>query len=308
VQTLPNGLDPAEYWIILLLVCVATIGAFYYAFRNWRRARIIEDAPTAKIHSAHQGYVELEGDGRLMDGDPIIAPLTNNPCLWFRYKIERKEQHRTSEGTTTSWSTVREAASDNLFYLRDETGRCVIDPDGAEVTTDDKLVWYGDTSWPQDAPLLGSGAKFFSDGRFRYTEWLVLQNQPLYVIGEFKTMSPATSYSVTEITRDLIRTWKQDQTQMLERFDIDKDGHIDQEEWELVRKSAKMHAQKEYQEQAKEPDIHIIAKPEDSHHPFLLSVYPQEHLTRRYRIRAGWSLAGFFLVGSAAAWLLQFRL
>ncbi len=303
----PLGLAPAEYWIVVAIAVVATLACFYFGWRNWRRARIIEDAPTAKIRSAHQGYLELEGDGQLMDGEPIIAPLTNHVCLWYRYKIERKDTYHTKHGSQTRWVTERQEISDNLFHLVDDTGKCIVDPDGAEISTDEKVVWYGDSSWPQNSPLQGGGSMFTSD-RYRYSEWLVLPGQPLYVIGQFKTVAPAQLYNSAEITRDLIRDWKKDQAQMLERFDVNKDGKIDEDEWQLVRKSAKLHAQAESRERAKQPDIHIIAKPDDEQHPFLLSIYPQDKLSKRFRLHAYLYLAGFFVAGSIAAWLLQFQL
>jgi hypothetical protein len=66
----------------------------YYAWRCFRRARALADTDTARIRSAPQGYVELKGRAGLMDGDPIIAPLSGLPCCWYRYRIERK----TSDG------------------------------------------------------------------------------------------------------------------------------------------------------------------------------------------------------------------
>jgi hypothetical protein len=304
MQHPPLGLDPAEYWIVVALAIAATVVAFWYAWRNWRRARLIEDAPTAKIRSAPQGYVELEGEGRLMDGEPIIAPLTNHPCLWYRYTIERKDTYHTKHGTQTKWTTIRQETSDNLFLLDDGSGRCVIDADGAEITTDEKLQWYGDSAWPESAPLLGSGSAFMGMGSYRYTEWLILVGQPLYAIGQFKTVAPAQLYSQSDITRDLIRDWKQDQAALLERFDVNKDGQIDQDEWTLVRQTAKLHARKEFRERAKQPEIHLFSQPEDGR-PYLLSIYPQDRLTKRYRLHAYLSLAGFFLAGAAASWLLR---
>jgi hypothetical protein len=299
VESLPLGLDPQEYWFALLFCMIASLASFYFAIHNWRRLRLIEDAATAKVRSAHQGYLELEGMGRLMDGEPIIAPLTSSHCLWYRYKIEEKQRR----GDNDEWKVIKQGISDNLFYLDDETGRCVIDPDGAEVTCDDKLVWYGDSDWPMSAPLVGKGGKFGAAGRYRYSEWLILPGQPLYAIGEFRSMTPAEHYSVADITRDLIRSWKQDQAQLLKRFDGNRDGQIDHKEWELVRKVAEVQAQKEYQERAQQPQIHLLAKPADDERPFILSIYPQDQLTRRYRLWATVSLIGFFVLGSVAVWL-----
>ncbi len=80
--------DPAFIAIsIALLVCAAAF-ASWRSWHNLHNARTIQDIPTAKARSAHQGYVELEGVGRLMDGAPIIAPLSGLPCVWYRYRIE----------------------------------------------------------------------------------------------------------------------------------------------------------------------------------------------------------------------------
>lgn len=303
MTNLPLGLDQQEYWFALLFCSAIALAGFWFAVHNWRRLRLIEDAATAKVRSAHQGYLELEGVGRLMDGEPIIAPLTSSHCLWYRFKIEEKQQR----GDSDEWRVIKQAVSDSLFYLEDETGRCVVDPEGAEVSCDDKLTWYGDSSWPTSAPLLGRGKKFGGGGRYRYTEWLILPGQPLYAIGEFRSMNPAEHYNVADITRDLIRTWKQDQAALLKRFDGNRDGQIDTKEWELVRKVAEVQAQKEFEQHAQQPQIHVLAKPADGERPFILSVYPQDQLTRRYRWLALGALAGFFVFGGVAVWLAQFR-
>lgn len=304
MEALPLGVDVAEYWIIVVVANIACLAGFYFSFYFWKRVRIIEDAPTAKVRSAHQGYIELEGEARLMDGEPIFAPLTHHKCVWFRYKIERKDSHyRRSQ---SKWLTVKQAISDNLFQLVDETGACLIDPEDAEVSSDEKTVWYGSSEWPVSAPSLSGGSRFsMGTDRYRYTEWLILPNQPLYAIGEFRTVTATANYSMKDVTRDLIRNWKKDQANLISRFDTNKDGQIDEEEWELVRKSAKIHAQAEYRKLQKKAAVHILSKPENRQQPFMLSVYPQAQLTKRLRWYAYGSLAGFFIAGSGSAWLLQ---
>lgn len=282
---LPFGLDTKEYWLALAVCCVGTLAGFYFAFHHWRRLRLIEDTATAKVRSAHQGYLELEGMGRLMDGEPIIAPLSFAHCLWWRFKVEEKQ----TRGDSDSWRVIRQGISDNLFYLEDETGRCVVDPEGAEVIGEDKRVWYGE------------------GGDYRYTESLILIGQPLYVIGEFRSMNPAEHYNAADISRDLIRSWKQDQVALLKRFDGNRDGQIDEKEWQLVRKVAEVQAQKEFEQRAQQPQIHVLAKPVDGERPFILSVHPQAQLTRRYRWLAMGALAVFFVLGTVTVWLAQFR-
>ena len=44
---------------------------------------------------------------------------------------------------TTRWSTIEHATSDSLFLLMDQTGDCVVDPDGATVHSNRRRRWQG---------------------------------------------------------------------------------------------------------------------------------------------------------------------
>ena len=76
-------------WLFLAFFISASLLLLYQAFDNLKKARIIEDVPTSKIRSAHQGYVELTGVSRSQDHNLLSAPLTGTRCLWFDYRIER---------------------------------------------------------------------------------------------------------------------------------------------------------------------------------------------------------------------------
>lgn len=302
------GIDPVEFWGLCSLLAVGAAFGFWHGFRGLRLARLIEDTPTAKIRSAHQGYVELEGRGQPMPGEPLIAPLTTQACVWYRYTIERREDDRQEGVKVGRWKVIKEETSDALFHLLDDTGLCIVDPEGAEITTDDRLQWYGDTAWPTGAPLLGQGRAGLASGEYRYTEWLILPGQPLYALGEFRTQQPATMYSVAEQTRDLIRDWKQRPAELRRRFDADGDGQIDPAEWEAVRPAAAGQAEREYRQRLRETDLHLLAEPRDGQRPFLLSVHPQRQLSRHYRRRSLLGLASFFVLLGLLLWLVQLRL
>ena len=65
-----------DFWLWAIGLLIAAIVGFLISFITLHRKRIIEDTPTSKIRSAAQGYVELIGYGQLMEGQPIVAPLT----------------------------------------------------------------------------------------------------------------------------------------------------------------------------------------------------------------------------------------
>ncbi len=68
--------DQAGIIFFLGLMVILCAVSLYGIFRFFHRYRMIADTPTSRIRSAHQGYVELEGEGRLMQGRPIISPLS----------------------------------------------------------------------------------------------------------------------------------------------------------------------------------------------------------------------------------------
>ncbi|MEJ2686158.1 MAG: GIDE domain-containing protein [Gammaproteobacteria bacterium] len=285
-----RGLDSTEFALLLAALGAVALVAFVFIWRNLRRARIIEDTPTARVRSAAQGYVELEGRGRLLDGPAVRAPLTGMECLWWRFKVERRETAVDSRGRRfTSWNTVNSGASDDLFLFDDGTGTCVIDPHGADVVPGARQVWYGGSEWPRVGPRTGTGLLGAMGGNYRYTEERLMPGR-LYALGWFRTVSNA-DLSLSEEVSALLRQWKLDKPRLLRRFDANGDGTIDAGEWEGAREAALEQIQAERQEEAREPATNTLARPDESRYPFILAATPQEALTRRFRLRAAGALA-----------------
>lgn len=97
---------------------------------------------------------------------------------------------------------------------------------------------------------------------------------------------------------NLLKNWKQDQQELRNRFGINKDGKIDQEEWEVARQAAQSEAHQVHDQLALEPDVHIIAKPDNAAQPFIISVYSQALLVQKCRRAA-------FMALAACAWLVH---
>ena len=104
---------------MMAISLIAWISALY-------RMRTIRDTPTSKIVSAAQGYVELTGQGKAYSDVPLLSKNLLLPCLWYRYIIEYKDSNN-------KWKTIENGESEDLFILDDGSGRCVIDPSGAEI-------------------------------------------------------------------------------------------------------------------------------------------------------------------------------
>ena len=308
-----------EFWFWMTMLDIVALLAFYGLFRFISRARLIEDTPTARIRSASQGYTELNGIADPLPGTPVVAPLSQQQCIWYRYKVEEHQARSHSFGTRSSnrWHTVEKGTSDALFRLADETGECVVDPEGAEVTPALHQVWYGDSHYPSGAPhssrdggwmaRLGVGISF-GLGRYRYTEERIMPASDLYVIGQFRTLGTGGGGDRDAEVGAVLRDWKRDQAELLQRFDSDGDGKIDLEEWDAARQAAEAAVDTRLRESQQAAPVNVMADPAVSRRPFIISVESQREMARRLRLLAGGSLAGFLACGTAAVWAIGIRL
>ena len=182
---------PDEQAILLIILLVASVTAIYSWWHYLHRLRLIEDTPTSRIRSAAQGYVELMGVSRWIDGPSIVSPLTTRPCVWYSYRVEQ----RTRGSKNNHWRTVDSGVSEELFALDDGSASCLVDPEDAEVITDNRSVWYGNSQRPgrghvgfKNSVLEGVTSTLLSvGGRYRYTEKWIDAGESIYVVGDFRS-------------------------------------------------------------------------------------------------------------------------
>jgi len=313
-------ISPNSFWLFVVIGIIISLCLLYYSFRTLRTTRIMEDTPTSQIRSAAQGYIELEGCAVRMDGEPVVAPLTGQTCVWYCYSIEERSSGSSGiswydliEGFSRdkSWTALGSEVSDAIFQIKDDTGECIIDPDNAEVTPSITQCWYGDSRFPEQVPQRFGFKWFylFTNPRYRYTEKRIHDLDPLYAMGMFLTLgSDQVIPSIDNEVRDLLSSWKRDKQALLKRFDLNGDGTIDIREWAVARKVARKSIQQSRKTERDQPMIHVIKNPSDGQMPFLLSAVPQKRLISRSKRYASLFAVGFFIIGLAVAWATHFRL
>ena len=179
-------LSQGQFGLLLLALAVCTGIGFFLWKKSFQQARMMEDMARSKIRSAAQGFVELSGMQYPLEGTPLSAPLTGSACTWWDYKIEKREQTRSSNGQDrTSWSTVEKDTSVGFFRLKDGTGEILVNPVGADVTASLQRVWYGDARRPNGDSSSRFGASL--KGQYRYTERIMRPGEPIYALGHFET-------------------------------------------------------------------------------------------------------------------------
>ena len=278
---------------LFVLAATAAISAWWLR-RGLKRARLLEDTPTALIRSAAQGYCELNGYAEVLPGATVRSPLTGAPCCWWSYEVAEYVR----AGKNSRWQVIESDISGALFALDDPTGRCLVDPDGADVIPSQNHTWYGDGLRPTLS--FEHGARWGIGHRYRYREQLLLPEAALFAIGWFETH--ADPHSSSDAQRELahkLAQWKKQPEHLLARFDGDRDGKLDLAEWETARAAAKSEVGAELEARALTPGVNLLKRPRDSR-PFLLSSIPQDSLIARCR----WQARAALLPLALSIWLV----
>ena len=242
--------------------------SFWAWYANLKRYRTVADTPTSRIASAPQGYIELVGRGRQPPGASLVSPISGLPCLWYRYRVERKKGDR--------WEHVESGISNDTFGISDGSGLVLVDPDGAEILTSRKQV---------------SNA-----GGYRKTDWTLIEGETLYVIGEHVTLGgPNAMLDKKTDLSTLLAEWKRDKSALLERFDANRDGEIGLDEWEHARQAASDEVDRAHLDIRLKDGIHLMRQPAHGR-PFLVANREVTALVRHFRL---WSWAHLVLIMAA---------
>jgi hypothetical protein len=302
-------------WTAILVAIAVAGGIAAYVFH--RRARAMTATPTSKIGSAAAGCVEFEGRAKPVSEAGLKSPLTGTPCVWYEYEITRQMGGH-GRDSHSRWVKVDGGRSEEPFVLADETGECLVDPEGAKVITASLETdrWVGRSERPTGGPEkrgsrfglfpgqsygefgFGNGLWFSTRKDYRYTERRIRPGAHLYVLGRLEK-ERSDSGSGEASANELLRTWKQDRADLLNRFDADGDGQIDGFEWETARREAESQAARNRTPASSGEPIGVLGAPRDRSHPFLISAIPQRELLARYRLltRIGLAVAIVAIVG-----------
>ena len=284
----------------LALSVGATAGGGWWCLRRLAQARHLLDTPTSKIRSAAQGYAEFYGVLQPQPDSVIVAPLSGKACLWWRFKIEEYQ----ADDKKRSWRVLEGGSCESWLLLGDGTGHCLINPRGAEVRPSTREVWQGHLRHPRGPANSGWLGLLSSGKRYRYTEERLHAGQPLYAIGDFRSSGGGRQgLELSTAQGAVIREWKGDFAGLLQRFDSDNNGQLDQQEWNRVRLAAQLEAEDRHRRQSQQPAQHQLGKPGEAM-PFILSCAGEDELARQFY----WQAVGgavLCLAGAlAAAWLL----
>ena len=167
---------------------VLVVAFVWWAFVLLRKRQLIADTPASRCAGVFMGWNEVEG--RAFIANPSVSRLTRTPSVWWSFTVEdevrvtRTETSTDSEGrattrdvTTTEWRVIDHGSDQNSFFVVDETGHVMVDPQHATVKPRSVL----------DEIVGGGGFSLFAGdgptGRIRHREQVIAVDDPIYVTG-----------------------------------------------------------------------------------------------------------------------------
>lgn len=171
--------DPLPYAIGGIFV-----GVYFFikGFRTLKRKRLIENTPTSKTRSLAMGLVEVCGEALPYREHILKSPFSASDCVYYRYRIE---EYRKS-GKNNRWVTVKTGVDYRHFYLKDDTGQVLVNPDQAEVDIPSDNI-FKSASAQIEAFLSSEGLSsqgWLGFGKtMRFTEHFIAPRDFVYILG-----------------------------------------------------------------------------------------------------------------------------
>jgi E3 Ubiquitin ligase len=233
-------LPPGITWIVgELLLALAGGILIAYGFAFLHEKRLLENLPESKVRSVAMGLAEIAGAAQ--QKSPLLSPITGVPCVYYRYTIE--EERVDSKGRSR-WVAIDDGRSSTPFYLADDTGRILVEPEGAEM-----ILREG---YRKIEPKSGWGSN-----RIRTIEWRIVPEQRICVLGTV-TKTRDEIYAHRATLREHLQQLKSN-PEHLKKFDTNRDGTLDDAEWEVAVQTVKQEVLKEEMSRPQSPPEDEIA-------------------------------------------------
>jgi hypothetical protein len=110
-------------------------GLFYLGFRQSGKSNNLSTyVPVDKISNIPIEFPVVV-TGTVTTDQPLISPVTQKPCVYFEYTLEREEETKDDKGNASFvWKKVGSIEKQTMpFYLQDQSGKILIKPENCEV-------------------------------------------------------------------------------------------------------------------------------------------------------------------------------
>lgn len=195
-----------DLWLYASIGSAIGVYLFYSGFRMLQRRRLILDTPASKIRSASMGLVEVSG---LAAGPYTIpAPVTGVPCYFYRTIAWQLKQ----AGRNKEWEKVAEESLHVPFFLDDNTGRVLVNPQGAELDIHRDFheefsgSFFGShDDVPANVAMFLARHGVANDRKLKVDEYCIKPKNALFVVGTL-TPNPGLEVTATPVETEVAST------------------------------------------------------------------------------------------------------
>lgn len=181
------------------------------AFQQYQLSQKIRNTPTSKARSAAVGLVELSGKAKSLDR--LTSPITKSACAYYDVRCEYYYHTKNSSG----WRQFYRECPDNRFYIEDDSGKVQVETKGSRMNIKPDFTFKGTLSdksffgllpsnqvdkqaldYLRANPKAAEAAKPYNGRQLRFVEYIIVDGDPLYVLGSAEPMEGAVSGVASE--------------------------------------------------------------------------------------------------------------
>ena len=112
---------------LIVLGWIITVGAAVLGLRAWRKWWIVADTPTSHCAAVFIGRNEVVG--QVKQCQPLVSPLTGEPCVWFQWNLEEYIH----SGDSSEWRSREKRSTAAPFWIVDDSGAVLVRPRDADI-------------------------------------------------------------------------------------------------------------------------------------------------------------------------------
>jgi hypothetical protein len=267
------------YLMIATGCTMLTIG-----LQRFRRKRRAEDLPRAKIVSAPQGLVELQGFAWPL-AEQAVQSIFEKSCVYRFFQLEKL----TRLGKSLSREVMHTEKTTSRFIIFDSTGFALIDPTNWSFEAKTHAVpWEKLSASVQNSivsqirgRVKGFPPRGYFASTFQVVEKVLLVGSPIYANGNFISKGAGKILAQAGL-REFSTKVIQDEPTFLRSLDSNQDGSLDEGEALTGCYNTALAVKLDPQLSNVSEEIYCVGQLENSQtHPLDVADCHQEHLIKR---------------------------
>ncbi|MBU1166702.1 hypothetical protein KKF81_07125 [Candidatus Micrarchaeota archaeon] len=123
----------------IVLLVAGFLGGLWYIYIGMKKYILLQkinNTPTSKVHSAAVGLIELYGKANCIDN--ISSPIAKQKCVYWKINAQYYKS-----GKHGGWRNFYTCNSTDQFYLKDDTGKIIVEPKEAQLEIPRDFLYQG---------------------------------------------------------------------------------------------------------------------------------------------------------------------